>query len=58
MNEIDESRLVGLGYAAIKYGAWLIGLIVVLFFLSAIFSLYTIAVHRPWGQPSSALERG
>ncbi len=34
MNDIDENRIVGLGYAAIKYGAWLIGLIVVLFFLS------------------------
>ncbi len=34
MNDIEESKLVGLGYAAIKYGAWLIGLIVVLFFLS------------------------
>ncbi len=34
MNDIDESRIASLGYAAIKYGAWLIGLIVVLFFLS------------------------
>lgn len=34
MNEADESKLMGLGYAAIKYGVWLIGLIVVLFFLS------------------------
>lgn len=34
MNEIEEGRLASLGYAAIKYGAWLIGLIVVLFFLS------------------------
>ncbi|HOB28225.1 MAG: hypothetical protein WAQ32_00040 [Dethiobacteria bacterium] len=34
MNEVDESRMISLGYAAIKYGAWLIGLIIVLFFLS------------------------
>ncbi|MDI9457290.1 MAG: hypothetical protein WBI65_00950 [Dethiobacteria bacterium] len=34
MNEVDENRMISLGYAAIKYGAWLIGLIIVLFFLS------------------------
>ncbi len=34
MADVDESRLFTLGHAAIKYGAWLIGLIVVLFFLS------------------------
>lgn len=34
MNDLDENRLLGLGHAAIKYGAWLIGLIVVLFFMS------------------------
>ncbi|HOL17643.1 MAG TPA: hypothetical protein PLY40_05085 [Bacillota bacterium] len=34
MNDRDESRLLSLGHAAIKYGAWLVGLIVVLYFLS------------------------
>jgi hypothetical protein len=33
-NDLDESRLLSLGHAALKYGAWLIGLIIVLFFLS------------------------
>ncbi len=34
MSDLDESRLVDLGRAAIKYGAWLVGLIVILFFMS------------------------
>ena len=34
MADVDEDRVLTLGHAAIKYGAWLIGLIVVLFFLS------------------------
>ncbi len=34
MADIDEDRVLTLGHAAIKYGAWLIGLIVILFFMS------------------------
>lgn len=34
MDDLEESRLLSLGHAAIKYGAWLIGLIVILFFMS------------------------
>ena len=34
MSDVEESRFIGLGHAAIKYGAWLVGLIVVLYFLA------------------------
>jgi hypothetical protein len=34
MEDLEESRLLSLGHAAIKYGAWLVGLIIVLFFIS------------------------
>lgn len=30
----DESAVISLAFAAIKYGAWLISLIIVLFFIS------------------------
>ena len=30
----EDDRVLSLGHAAIKYGVWLVGLIVVLYFLS------------------------
>ncbi|HOB87449.1 MAG TPA: hypothetical protein PKO38_07155 [Bacillota bacterium] len=33
-DKLEENRVLSLGHAAIKYGAWLIGLIVVLFFMA------------------------
>ncbi|NLY38089.1 MAG: hypothetical protein GX044_02160 [Firmicutes bacterium] len=34
MSDLEESKFISLGHAALKYGTWLIGLIIVLFFLS------------------------
>lgn len=34
MEDLEESRLLSLAHAAIKYGAWLVGLIIFLFFIS------------------------
>ncbi len=34
MEKREDDMVLSLGHAAIKYGAWLIGLIVVLFFLA------------------------